>query len=66
MSPPFPEQAIDRNRAPLSRGGQDFAGVCGRLHFFYCGPHACRPRGEKNAARQEKKMTPGRKLKAER
>ncbi len=34
MSPSFPEQAIDRDCAPLSRNGRDFAGVCGRLHFF--------------------------------
>lgn len=34
MSPPFPERPIDRDRALMQRGRQNFAGVCGQLHFF--------------------------------
>jgi hypothetical protein len=55
MSPPFPEQAIDRDCAPLRRGGQDFAGVCGRLHFFFLPATRLPPPGQKNVAPQEKK-----------
>ncbi len=54
MSPPLSEQAIDRDCAPLSRGRQDFAGVCGRLHFFYC-RRTTAPPGSRKSSPQEKK-----------
>ncbi len=65
MSPPLSEQAIDRVCAPLSRGGQDFAGVCGRLHFFLLPAAPLPPRGQKNCRPPGEKMPPGRSLKTE-
>ncbi len=58
MSPLFPEQAIDSDCAPLSRGRRDFAGVCGRLHFFLLPAAPLPPGVKKIAAPQEKKCPP--------
>ncbi len=55
MSPPLSERPTDRDRASIQRYGRDFAGVCGRLHFFLLRTAQLPPPGQKNAAPQEKK-----------
>jgi hypothetical protein len=57
MSFPFPERPTDRDRASSQRGGQEFAAVCGRLHFFLLPTDAPPDPGRKKCCPAGEKMT---------
>jgi hypothetical protein len=54
MSPPFPERPTGRDLATSQRDRQEFAGVCGRLHFFFLQTDAPPHPGGKKAAHEVK------------